>query len=261
MQVIPLNEPGHRGYLVADAGIAVVIDAPLDPATVAGALGPGDRIAAVVETGVPRHRMAGGRLAAETFGVEVFASPGAIRDAAPLTADTGLPLPELRAVPLPGRTPADLIVSGPGLVFVGDLDTHVAVPDAAAALRLSRARGEVAQRHAGNRAYGAAGDRRAEELASLGDPDVVPTLLNEHAVVLTNTGKADMYWADPRFGGDVPSVDRSYLAGRLGTSWAPTVIDLTPEGAGIEGSIRLDPASLATEMGRLSGHRDRKSVV
>lgn len=254
MDITPLAEPGHRGYLLAAAELAIIVDPPLDTAIAATAAGADHRIVGVIETGIPRHRIAGGRLAAEAFGVELFAAPGAIAAAAPLTADSELPLPELRIVPLPSRTSYDLVVIGPGFVAIGDLDTDAPVPDQATGDRIAAARRKIAGDHI--EVLGSKGRRPGTELTALADPPIADSVLNETAVVMTNRGEADLYWADPRFVTDAPAVPAGYLDGRLGTGWAPTVVDLTADGAGIDGAIRMSPASLATEIGLMSAQRE-----
>ena len=80
--------------------------------------------------------------------------------------------------------------------------------------------------------------------------------LNFEAVDLTNRGRADMFWADPRFGTDVRQLDAAYVKERLGSPWAPTVIDMRDGGPDIDGARRIRPARLASEIAQIEAGRE-----
>ena len=72
MEVLPLPGIDRTGYLVTLGKRAFAVDAPLDTDAVTEFIPGWVELAAVVETGVPSHRIAGGRLLAEATGAPLF---------------------------------------------------------------------------------------------------------------------------------------------------------------------------------------------
>ncbi len=228
MEIVPLREPGHTGYLVRIGARELAIDPPL---TATG------EPTAVVETGTPDWRVCGGRLL----------EPG---------GDLG-DFPEVDVVAAPGTTESDIAVLVGDALFVGGLDTDHVVPSDAVAARVVATRRALAARFPDATVYGSAGERTAAELAALPAPPVGPAPVNAAAVLLTNRGKGDFYWADARFGSPVSPVSREYVEGRAGSPWAPTVVDLrSGESPSPAGALRLPPAQLASEIGSIQSARE-----
>ncbi len=239
MDVLPLPEPGHQGYLVRTGGRALVVDAPLDTASVTEFLPASLDHLLVVETGLPAWRVAGGRPLAEATGGELYGPAGR-----PLVAGTRIDgFPETGVVAAPARDGGEVALVVADLLFVGDLDTTIPADERVAATRL-----DLAGRFPDHRCHGSGGVRPARELAQLPPPPAAAGMaaLNAEAVVMTNRGDADMYWADPRFTAPAPQVDRDYVEGRAGSPWAPVVVDLG----------EIAPERLASEIGRLEASRE-----
>ncbi len=245
MDVLPLPELGHQGYLVRSAGRALVVDAPLDTDSVTEFLPGGLAGLAVVETGLPHWRVAGGRLLADAVGAELYGPAGKR-----LTARTRIDgFPEAGVIGAPARTGDEVAVMIGDLLFVGDLDASVA-----AGPQVTATRRDLAGRFPDHRCHGSGGVRPAPELAQLPPPAAAGpgAGLNAEAVVMTNQGRADLYWADPRFTDAAPEVDRSYVMARAGSPWAPLVVDLAER----EGDVQVPPERLASEIGRLEASRE-----
>ncbi len=256
MEALPLPEPGHNGYLVQEHKRALVVDAPLDTDAVAEFLPGFVKLVAVVETGIPAGRVAGGRLLAEATGARLYGPGAALRGAVAQRDGTRIEgFPEARSLAAPGIGDADVALLVGELLFVGGLDGADWAPDAAAADRVQETRIDLAARFPRHTAHGSAGSRPAAELAMLDPPRPGPAPLNADAVLLTNQGRADMFWADPRFGDDAPSVDDAYLQSRSASPWAPMVVDLRAEPDRTEAALAVAPGRLASEIGRLEANR------
>ncbi len=253
MEVLPLPEAGHTGYLVQEAKRALVIDPPLDVGAVTEFLPGFVTLAAVVETSVPAHRVGGGRLLAAATGVARYGPGDTGRGARDLRGGARVDgFPEAVALAAPGYGPHDMALMVGDLLFVGDLDA--ALPgDPGGSARVVTTRADLAGRFPDRIAHGSAGTRRVSELAELPQPPVGPPPLNAEAVLLTNRGEADLFWADPRFGADAPAVDEGYVRSRSGSPWSPTIVDLRADPE--EGTLAVAPARLASEIGRLEANR------
>lgn len=256
MEFLSVAEPGHQGHLLVTGRRALAVDPPLDVDSVAEFLPAWVRLTGVVETGVPVHRVAGGRLLAAELDVALYGPGSAIRGAAPLH-DGGrvAGFPEVRAVAAPGRDPAAVCLLAGRALLVGDLDSP-AWASSEGAGRVLQTRRDLADRFSAAIAYGSAGIRPVAELASLPPPASGRAPLNAEAVAKTNRGAADMFWADPRFGPAAPRIAFDGLAPRLRSPWAPIVIDLRPGGEDIEGARRVAPARLASELDSLAGGKE-----
>ncbi len=246
MNVLALPEPGHQGYLVRGGDRAIVVDAPLDSDSVTEFLPARLRDVTVVETGLPAWRVAGGRLLAEALGAQLY-GPAGHR----LAAGTRIAgFPEAGVIAAPARSGGEVALVIADLLFVGDLDTSIPADP-----MVTETRSDLARRFPDHRCHGSGGTRPAADLAQLPAPPAAAGLvagLNAEAVVMTNRGEADMYWADPRFTAPAPEVDHSYLEGRAGSPWAPLVVDLGEGG----GEVRVRPERLASEIGRLEASRE-----
>ncbi len=253
MDVLPLPEPGQPGFLVRAGRRALVVDAPLDSDGVAEFLPTWLEVVTVVETGVPGWRAAGGRPLAEATGAPFYAPAGRVRGARPLRRGTRLPdFPEAGIISAPGRNGGEIAVMLGDLLFVGDLDSDAEAEDGAT---IAATRADLAARFADRPAHGSAGVRPAGDLAALPAPPALVGL-NAEAVTMTNEGRADMYWADPRFRAPAPPVDRSYVESRRGSPWAPTVLDLRTEPGPESGATQVAPSRLASEIGSLEASRE-----
>ncbi len=253
MDVLPLPEPGHQGYLVREGRRALVVDAPLDSDGVTEFLPAWLEAVTVVETGVPGWRAAGGRPLADATGVPLYAPAGRVRGARPLRRGSRLPdFPEAGIIGAPGRRGGEIAVAIGDLLFVGDLDSDAEAEEPAT---IAATRADLAARFSDRPAHGSAGIRPAGDLATLPEPPPFVGL-NAEAVTMTNEGRADLYWADPRFRAPAPPVDRSYVESRRGSPWAPTVLDLRTEPVPQSGATRVTPARLASEIGSLEASRE-----
>ncbi len=249
--VLPLPELDRYGWLLIQNGHGLAIDPPLDADDVQARCPRGVDLTAVVETGVPSHRIGGGRVLAEALEVPLFAPAGAVRGAEPLS--DGDTIPTFRHVSVETWELGLNLASDAGW-FVGDLVgapwTHDTKPYREAREHLAAAAG-MAVIHC------AAGDLDAAGVARAPLPDVGGAVLNREAVELTNRGEADMYWADPRYVDDAPEVSMAHVEARLTSPWAPTVIDLRSAASEpIPTARRLSPERLASELVGLSSERE-----
>ncbi len=244
MDVLALPEPGHQGYLVRTGRRALVVDAPLDTDAVTEYLPAGLDHLVVVETGLPSWRVAGGRLLADAVGGVLY-GPAGIGLASGSRIDRW---PEAGVIAAPARDGKEVAIVVGDLLFVGDLDAGVPGPE-----RVATTRNDLAARFQDHRCHGSAGMRPARKLADLPPPAAGHAAgLNAEAVVMTNAGRADLVWADPRFTVRAPEVDRGYVTGRAESPWAPLVVDL---GDG-DGEVNVAPERLASEIGRLEASRE-----
>ena len=257
MEVLPLPGIARSGYLATVGKRAFVVDAPLDTDAVTEFIPGWVELVAVVETGVPAGRIAGGRPLAEATGAPLYAPAGQVRGAKDLRDRTRLgDIPGLIAVAAPGYGERDVVLLVEDALFVGDIDGAGHARDHASAERVAATRRALAARFPDHRAYGARGEAPAAQLADLPRPEPGGDPLNFEAIDLTNRGRADLYWADPRFGTDVSQLDADYLRERLGSPWAPMVIDLRTGGDPIDGAQRIAPARLASEIARIESGRE-----
>ncbi|MBT8197773.1 MAG: hypothetical protein HKN01_11345 [Acidimicrobiia bacterium] len=234
MPVIPLNEPGHVGYLYCTDSGCTAIDPPLETsAAVAAAPRP---ITRVVQTGIPSWRVSGARLLATELGVPVHGPPGIAPPALPIADGDDLGDHITAAA-----TPTGIMLTTPEGLFVGDLDAEISDVSPVAVVE---SRGRLAAAHRSDIAFGSAGQRPAGALADLAPP-TPGDRLNADAVELTNRGSADLWWADPRWVG--PTSRTSDLVARQGSPWAPVVVDLDGT-SGVADARRVPPERVATEL-------------
>lgn len=238
----PLEETGHVGYLVDTAdGARVLIDPPLtfDPS---GCEGP---LEVIVETAIAGHRVSGARLIARGCKVPILAPVTTPATTRVVAGDDILGL--LRVEPVLTR-PDQMILTmdNETRIFIGSLDRDAT----AAALRE-----QLTERCPRARFYGSAGVHGGQDLAEL-DPPPLP-VLNREAVILTNSGEADMFWADPRFTKPADSTSRQQLVKRLAGPWPPAIV--TPSGPDhqLDAPVRqIHPAALASSFAELAGERE-----
>jgi hypothetical protein len=257
MEVLPLPGIDRSGFLVTLGRRAFVVDAPLDTDAVTEFIPGWVELAAVVETSVPGHRIAGGRLLAGATGAKLFGPGHEVRGAASLKERTRISdLPGLLSLAAPGYGEPDVALVVEDALFVGDLDGGGHARSDAAAARVTETRRGLAGRFPDHQLYGSRGEARGADLAGMPPVTVRGEPLNFEAVDLTNRGRADMYWADPRIVTDVRQLDADYVRERLGSPWAPAVIDLRLDGDGIEGASHIRPARLASEIAKIQTGRE-----
>ena len=257
MVVLPLPGVERSGYLVTVGKRAFAVDAPLATDTVTEFIPGWVDLAAVIETGVPAHRISGGRLLADATGTQLYGPAAEVRGASGLRDRSRIAdITGLSAVAAPAYGEHDVALLVDDALFVGDLDGGGHARSDAAATRVTATRCELAARFPDHRAFGSRGEASVTSLADLPPPVPAGDPLNFEAIDLTNRGRADMYWADPRFAADAPRVDPDRARERLGSPWAPSLVDLRSGGDPIDGAIRLPPARLASEIGRIESGRE-----
>ncbi len=257
VEVLPLPEGDRHGYLAIFANRAFAVDVPLDTDAVTEFIPGWVELAAVVETGIPGHRVAGGRLLAEATDAPLHGPGRSIRGARGLGERSRIAdFPGVVALAAPGYGESDIVVLAEDRLFVGDLDGGGRATDRAAAQRVVRTRAELASRFPDHVVYGSAGEMRGAGLAELAQPPECSEPLNFEAINLTNRGTADMFWADPRVGGETSELDPGYLRDRLDSPWAPVVVDMRSGGEDVEGARRIPPGRLASEIGQLATGRE-----
>lgn len=246
MTVLPIPEPGHVGYAVEHATGWIVVDAPLDPEATRAGLPAAPR--AAVETGIPHHRIGGGRILAAALDIPLY-GPDGIAGA--------LPLEELKAagISVGGAGVHRTVAVASEVVLIGDLDTIAWAPDAAAAGAVTAARRAVATAHPHARLLGSAGEVDAARLAGLDQPATGPAPLNADAIALTNRGRADMFWADPRTAEAVPETSLEEVRPRLDSPWGPVILDLRDPPTAPGPARHLAPRRVASELTGLTTER------
>ncbi|MFQ5516753.1 MAG: hypothetical protein ACE5E8_04190 [Acidimicrobiia bacterium] len=246
MTIRPLQEQQHTGYaLLGDEGV-VVVNAPLDTDAVMASLP--DTPVAVIETGIPHHRIGGGRPLAAATGAPLYAPPGVTGGEPP--AGLGM-----STVAVAGASGDDFIVVVPGAAFIGDLDSVPWVPDAAAADRVTAARRKIAAGYTSVSLLGSRGRLTAAQLLDTPRPASGTAPLNCEAILLTNSGLADMFWADPRNAADAPATSLPEALLRLDSPWGPVILDLGTGMNPIPAARRLEPARVASELTGLTTER------
>lgn len=236
----PLEETGHVGYLTeASDGHVVLIDPPLtfDPAACRSTIG------VIVETSLPGHRVSGSRLIANECEVLILAP---VATEAMTRVNVGDDILDLLHVGPVLERPEEIILmmDNERAVFVGSLDRDVTA---------ERARRHLAESHPGAQFYGSAGQYDAGRLVGLAPEPY--SGLNREAVILTNLGAADMFWADPRFVEPAEPTSRSQLVKRMAGPWPPAVISLSGPLSDLE-ARELRPEALASSFGSLAGERE-----
>ena len=215
------------------------------------------RLVAVIETGIPADRIAGGRFLAEAMGAQLAGPGQSIKGALSLGEGKHIrEFPELRVLAAPAAGQENIALAIDDILFVGDLDRTGWAPTEAAPDRVASTRRGLAAQLPDSRAHGSNGVMSTADLPSLQLPKPGPEPLNFEAVSLTNRGQADMFWADPRYGADARPLDADYVRERSTSPWAPVILDLRNEGADIDGARRIAPARLASEMGGLASGKE-----